>query len=140
MTITCECGCCLRPASMYRHLKSMKHRRLIERCVIRRGIMLHCCCRQEVLSDDFLTHLRTPEHKTCSHYFPSITEVNKILETTFEKKEEMTEHKYLDTCNACRDIYKFNKEPDRYSKVVCVNNDGVYRLYDNRKIFLLRNE
>lgn len=102
--------------------------------------MLRCCCRREVLSDDFLNHLRTQEHKTRSRYFPSIAEVEKVLETTFEKREEMTEQKYLETCNACKYIYQFNQEPDRYSSVVCVNNDGVYRLYDNRKIFLLPNE
>ena len=141
-TIICECGCRLRPASMYRHLKSVKHMRIInfQKHSLRRTIMVRCCCRRDVLSDDFFNHLRTPEHKSRSHYFPSIAEVEKILETTFEKKEEMSEQKYLDTCNACRDIYKFNQDPDRYSEVVCVNSDGIYRLWDNRKIFLLPNE
>jgi hypothetical protein len=126
---------------MYRHLKSAKHKRLLAKnSVLKHGVMLRCSCRRDVLSDDFFTHLRTPEHKTRSRYFPSIVEVEKMLEEAFEKQEEMTTQKYLETCNACQNIFKFNKDPDRYSNVVCVNNDGVYRLFDNRKIFLLPNE
>jgi hypothetical protein len=139
-TIICECGCSLQPSSMYRHLKSAKHKRLLAKnSVLKHGVMLRCSCRREVLSDNFFTHLRTPEHKTRSQFFPSVADAKMALELAFENSDEMTESKYLETCNMCQDIYKFHQDPDRYSKVICVNSDGIYRL-NNQKIILLPNE
>jgi hypothetical protein len=138
-TFICECGCSLRPSSMYRHLKSVKHKRMLAKnSVLKQGIMLRCSCRRDVLSDDFLTHITTREHKSHSQFFPSVERAKMVLELVFENSEELTESKYLETCNMCQDIYKFHQDPDKYSKVICVNSDGIYRL-NNQKIILLPN-
>jgi len=134
--INCACGCTLMPSSMYRHIKSAKHKRLLGKKVFQNKMLAVCNCRCEIAPEDFLSHLKTQEHLENAVKFPTLAKAKRVMENLFDKADEMPEGEYLRECNACQNVYKFHNNPDKYSSIIHVAPEGTYRL-NHRQIILV---
>lgn len=130
--VTCECGCTLLKNSMTRHLKSVKHHRLILKKQRENDERVMCTCGKFIWKNEFKSHISSDEHAHHKYKIASMEKIQEDMAALFENQEQMTDSEYLKKNNKYLSEFKLCKRLDEvFIEVIHVCEYGIFKLHQD---------
>lgn len=132
-TVTCECGCTLLKTSMSRHLKSVKHQRLILKKQRENDECVMCSCGKFICKNEFKTHISSNEHDKNTYSSATMEKIKEDMATLFDNQEQMTDSEYLEKNSRYLREYKLCNILDNvFIEMIEVCENGMYKLHQGK--------
>ena len=131
-TVTCECGCSLLKSSMNRHLKSIKHQRLILKKQRENDERVMCTCSKFIWKNEFKTQISSDEHSHHKFKIASMEKIQEDIAELFENQEQMTDSEYIKKNNRYLEEFKLCKRLERvFIEVIHICEYGIFKLHQD---------